>query len=361
MNDETQKLSLAELGYDDFFETVRIELGLGGFKMARVVAEHKESYRVEGENGEYLAKVTGKRMFTAHTREDYPVVGDWVAVLESGKGTAAIHEILPRKTMIKRKAGGKSGAQIVAANVDMAFIVQAIGGDYSLNRFERYLTITAAGGAAAVIVLNKIDLASEGELAQKTGQIKKRFDDTRVIACSAATGAGLDEFKLLIARGKTCCFLGSSGVGKSTLINKLAGKDIAETKRIDARTERGRHATVGRQMYFLENGGILIDNPGMREVGMADSESGIGDLFEHISALAGNCKYADCTHRREPGCAVRAAAEAGDLDKEQYANYLELKKEAEFFEMSEIEKREKDRRFGKFIKSVKKQVKKYKY
>lgn len=357
--DNKKELKINDLGYDDFFEAERQRLGLGGFLVARVVAEYKEAYRVRNENGEYLAKVTGKQMFSAHSREDYPAVGDWVAVTELGGEQAVIEGVLPRRTMIKRKSSGKFEIQIIATNIDVAFVALAVDGDYSLNRFERYFAIVREGGIKPAIILNKIDLITKEEIECKLNEIKARFGDVDFILTSVVTEAGLDGLREYIVKGKTYCFLGSSGVGKSSLINKLVGGEIIKTSGISERTDRGKHTTTGREMYFLEDGGILIDNPGMREVGMADTGAGIDDIFGQITALAKDCKYDDCKHCGEPGCNVLAAVEAGKLDKEKYSNYISLKKEAEYYEMTEVEKREKDRQFGKFIQNAKKQFKAY--
>ncbi|MFA5249729.1 MAG: ribosome small subunit-dependent GTPase A [Candidatus Paceibacterota bacterium] len=353
------ELKLEDLGYNEFFESGRKNLKLDGFPVARVIAEYKEAYRVKNTTGEYLAKITGKQMFDALSREDYPAVGDWVSITDLGEGQAVIHKVLPRQTIIKRKSSGKNEIQIIAVNIDVAFAIESVDGDYNLNRFERYFAIANDGGIKPAIILNKTDLISKEELEIKIAQIKNRFGDIDLIPTSTITDEGLDELKKYITKGKTYCFLGSSGVGKSSLINKLIGEKIINTKEIDLRTDRGRHTTTGREMYFLKSGGIVIDNPGMREVGMADASSGIDDLFDEIAALAKECKYADCTHTRESGCKVLAAIKAGKLDKDKYDNYANLKKEAEYYESTELEKRQKDRQFGKFIKTAKEQLKRY--
>lgn len=360
-DDEAKKKELEKLGYDVFFEANRKRLGLESLSVARVIAEHRQAYRVKNPDGECLAKITGKRMFDALSREDFPAVGDWVAITEMGAGLAVIQGILPRKTLIKRKSSDKNEIQIIATNIDVAFAVESVGGDYSLNRFERYFAIAREGGTKSAIILNKTDLIPKEELDLKSDQIRERFGEIDLFATSTITGAGLDELIKFIAKGKTYCFLGSSGVGKSSLINRLIGKDIIGTKGVDIRTDRGKHTTTGREMYFLENGGIVIDNPGMREVGIADASAGVENLFDEIIALANKCKFGDCTHVREPGCAVLAALKSGKLDEGKYNNYINLKKEAEYYEMTKVEKREKDRQFGKYIKGVKKKLKKIGY
>jgi len=349
---------IEKLGYDDFFESNRKSLGLNEYSVARVIAEYKESYRVRDINGEYLAKITGKQMFNAARREDYPAVGDWVAISIPSEGMAVIHKILPRKTVFSKKYSNKQDVQIIATNVDTVFIVESVDRDYNLNRFERYLVLINEGKIKPVIVLNKIDLIPEEELDLKIQQIKNRFDGIDVITTSNITEQGLDELMFYIEKGKTYCFIGSSGVGKSSLVNKLLGNNEIETKTLSEATGKGRHTTTKREMYFLNNGGIVIDNPGTREVGMADANSGIENVFDEIIALSQNCKFADCTHLHESGCAVLKALENKELNEEKYLNYIKLKKESEHYEMTELEKRGKDRKFGKFIKNSLKQFKK---
>jgi ribosome biogenesis GTPase / thiamine phosphate phosphatase len=352
------QFSLEDLGYDEFFESKRKALNLDGFEIARVTAEFRGAYRVKNEKGEYLGKVTGKQIFSASGREDFPAVGDWVAISVPDSEHAVIHAIFPRKTIIKRKQAGKNETQIIAANIDVAFIVQAVDNDYSLNRFERYFAIVKDGGVKPAIILNKSDLASKEELESKRTEIKERFSDVDFILASTVTNDGLEKLESYIQAGKTYCFLGSSGVGKSSLINKLIGQEVLKTKEISIGTDRGKHATTRREMFFLENGGIVVDNPGMREVGMADNQAGIDSSFDEIRNLAKGCKYPDCTHTQEPGCKVLKALNSGGLDKAKYANYINLKKEAEYYGMTKLEKREKDKQFGKFIKRANDELKK---
>ena len=357
---EIVRIELEDLGFDDFFNSALSDSGLTDYTLCRVIAGYKETYRVKGLDGEFQAKITGKQMYLAATSEDYPAVGDWVAVTITDNENAVIHKILPRKTILKRKHSGRQEAQVIAANLDTAFIVQSMDRDYSLNRFERYLVMAEEESIDSAVILNKIDLITPAELQQRIDQIKKRFTDIDIITTSTITADGLCDLENYIAKGKTYCFLGSSGVGKSTLINKLLNRNEIKTSEISQSTGKGRHTTTSREMYFLSNGGIVIDNPGTREVGITDASIGIESVFDEITRLAENCKFADCTHTREPGCAVLLAIENNELDEEKYQNYLKLNKEAHYYEMNDLEKREKDRQFGKFIKKAKEQVKGYK-
>ena len=363
MGAEIKKIE--DFGWDDYFQSKRTELGLGDFSVARVVAEYRGAYKVKNESGEFLAKITGKQIFKSESREDYPAVGDWVALTELGNEQAVIQAVLPRKSIIKRrfgdknKTGEKNDIQIIATNIDVAFIVQSIGRDYNINRFERYLAIVEDSAIKPAIIINKTDLITASELNSKLAEINDRLGGIDVISTSIVDNNGLDKLENYIEKGKNYCFLGSSGVGKSSLINKLLGNDNIKTGDISSYSERGKHITTGREMYFMESGGIVIDNPGIREVGMADVGAGVDSLFKEITNLAKKCKYADCTHIHEPDCEVLTALADGRLDKDRYSNYVILKKETEYFDMSQSEKREKDRSFGKFIKQAKKELKNY--
>ncbi len=353
-----KKIKNKDLGYDTFFESNKLKLS--EFSVARVIAEYKGAYKIINSEGEYFAKVTGKRMFDASSREDYPTVGDWVAITRLNSEQAVIREILPRKTILKRKSNNKNEAQIIATNIDVALVVESVDRDFNLNRFERYFSIANDGGIKSTIILNKIDLISKEDLDFKLNIIKDRFKNVDIILTSIITNEGLDELNKYILSKKTYCFLGSSGVGKSSLINKLLGENAIETKDISFQTGRGKHTTTGREMYFLKNGGIVIDNPGMREVGMTNTTDGINSFFDEMTTLSKECKYTDCSHTSEPGCKVLSELKSGRLDENKYSNYINLKKEAEYYDMTDFEKREKDHKFGKFIKKAKEEIEKYK-
>lgn len=234
-------------------------------------------------------------------------------------------------------------------------MVQAVDRDFNLNRLERYLTIVNAGKIEPVIVLNKSDLASEGELADKIARLKERFQHVEIITTSAADGTGIAGLRQAIQKGKVYCFVGSSGAGKSSLINELLGQEQIKTRTISLSTSKGRHTTTHRELFVLLNGGLVIDNPGIREVGLARAGEAVERVFGEIAELALNCQFADCTHRHEPGCAVLSAVGSGELNEAKYLNYLKLKKETDFYRLSALERKQKDQSFGWMVKSYKKQ------
>jgi len=322
------------------------------------VAQYRGKYRVRSSAKEFWAEITGKMMFIAEAQTDYPVVGDMVKISELESDHSVIREILPRKTVLQRKAAGKDEIQPIAANINVAFVVQAVDRDFNLNRFERYLTIINAGKIEPIIVLNKIDLISTAELDERIAQLKDRFQNNKVLTTSAADGSGVAKLRQAIKKGKIYCLVGSSGVGKSSIINKLLGKELLKTKMISTFTNKGRHATTHRELFVLDNGGMVIDNPGIREVGLADVGEAVASVFGDIAELAKGCKFFDCTHDHEPGCAVLAALQSGELSEDKYLNYVKLKKESDHYAMSSLEKRRKDRSFGRMVKHVKKLKKK---
>lgn len=346
---------LQNLGFDTFFESRCTELQIGLDRVARIIADHKGIYYVKNSKGEFRARITGKQMFTALSREDYPAVGDWVVITVTDDDQATIGELLPRKsilrkTAVSRKSTDKMKSQIIAANVDVAFVVESVDRDYSLNRLERYFALAKDGGVKSSIILNKVDLISKDDLDNKIAEIQERFQDCMVISTSTETLEGLDCLRDSLHLGKTYCFLGSSGVGKSSLINALVGEKAAKTGMIGRGTGRGKHVTTHREMYFVNSGGVVIDNPGMREVGLANSEAGIRATFGEIEDFVPQCKFPDCTHTHESGCAVRLAVESGQILEDRYDNYIRLKKEAEHYDMTDYEKRDKEKKFGKYVK-----------
>ena len=354
-------MRLKDLGYNNVLEKFRIVNNLLNFEIGRVISEHKERYIVKTEKGEFDAEITGNMRFTAKGREDFPAVGDWVALINYDPDFSIIHKILPRFSVITRQAVGHTGEkQIIATNIDCAFLVQAVDRDFNINRFERYLTICYSSKVNPVIVLTKTDLINDKKLAEIIDATYQRIKDVPVIAISNETEDGYEELKKIIEKGKTYCMLGSSGVGKSTLVNNLSGKNRMRTDAISDSTNKGRHVTSHREMIVLENGGILIDNPGMREVGIADSSGGLEITFDRIVSLSKNCKFKDCTHTSEVGCAVLEAIENGEIDKNSYENYQKMEREKAHFEATVEEKRNRDKKFGKMMKNYKKDMNKNK-
>lgn len=353
-------MNLEDLGYNEKLEKFRTENGLKSFETGRVVAEHKERYIVRTNSGEFEAEITGNLRFSAQSREDFPAVGDWVSLTVYDADFAVIHHIMPRFSVIKRKAAGSSDEiQIIAANIDFAFLVQAVDRDFNINRLERYLTICYSAKVSPVIILIKTDLISEQRLAEIIETVGLRIKNVPVIAVSNETNTGISELKKIIEKGKTYCLLGSSGVGKSTLLNNLLGKNLMTTNTVSDFTSKGRHTTSHRELIVLENGGILIDNPGMREVGIADTSGGLETTFDKILSFAEYCKFSDCTHTTETGCSVTEAVKNGEIENEAYENYLKMEREKAHFETSLEEKKKKEKIFGKILKDYqKKDIKK---
>jgi len=350
-------MQLEDFGYTDKLEKFRIENNLLDFEIGRVVAEHKERYIVKTAAGELDAEISGNLQYSAKGREDFPAVGDWVSLTIYDSGFCIIHNIIPRFSMILRRAAGQSGEiQVIAANIDYAFLVQAVDRDFNINRLERYLTICYSSKVIPIIVLTKTDLIHDQKITEISDRIQQRIKDVPVIAISNQNLNGYEALKKIIEKGKTYCMLGSSGAGKSTLINNLSGRMVMRTDAISRSTNKGRHVTSHRELVVLDNGGILIDNPGMREVGIADTANGLETAFDMIIDFARNCKFRDCTHTDETGCAVLAAVKNGEIDKNSLENYLKLEREKVHFEASVAEKRKKDKDFGKMLKNYKKDM-----
>lgn len=348
-------MTLEDLGYNTALENYRMENGLDQFAAGRVIAEHRERYVVKTANKEYDAEILGNLRYTAKSRSDFPAVGDWVAISEYDNDKALIHAVLPRRSLIERQSiGTKGDKQIIAANIDEAFIVIAVDRDFSINRIERYLTICHTAGIKPIIILSKIDLVDDVELSDMIESVQNRIKNVPLFAVSNTMQQGIESLKGIIEKSKTYCLLGSSGVGKSTLLNTIAGQPLMKTNDISEHSDRGRHVTTHRELLVLENGGILIDNPGMREVGIADSGSGLEITFDTIFELSKKCRFQDCSHTTETGCAVIEALETGEIDGASYENYLKMMREKEHFESTVAERRQKDKAFGKMLKNYKK-------
>lgn len=353
---------LSQLGLSKVLKDQYESEGFDPNNLFRVVKEHKELYVIRNTEDEYNAEITGNLRYAAESREDFPAVGDWVEASVFDGGQAIIHKILPRFSLLERQSVGANGEkQIIASNIDRAFIVQAVDRDFSLNRLERYFVLANNGGIVPVIILNKTDLISEEQLSDIKRQVIERMKSARIFFTSTVSRLGLDEILEFLNAGETYCFIGSSGVGKSTIINFLLGEEVLETKEISEATNRGKHTTTHRELILLDNGSVLIDTPGMREVGMTESNSGIEMTFQDIAELAKDCKFNNCSHTDEPGCKVLKAIDEGSLSYEEYDNYKKLVRQTEHFSATVAEKRKKDKAFGKLIKNVVKEKKRNKY
>jgi len=351
-------MKLSDLGFDQWFEEHISELHQVGRGIARISAVDRGSYLIRNETREVPAELAGKFSYQIESSVDLPCVGDWVTVqYYNDDKEAIIHGVFPRKTLLRRKTAGENvDLQMIAANIDSAFIVQSCHFDFNPRRMDRYLVMAADGKVEPIVILTKTDLISHDELDQKLAITKSTAITARVLALSNISGVGFDEFQEMLVPGRTYCLLGSSGVGKTTLINRLIGQDAFDTKAVSG-TGEGTHTTARRQLIVLSQGAMVIDTPGMRELGLLGVSDGFNQGFEDILLLSESCRYANCGHEHESGCAVRAAVKNGQLNEDRYFSYIKLKKESEYHEMSYLDKRKKDRAFGRFIKSAKKQIK----
>lgn len=353
---------MKELGFTDKISALISTGNINENELGRIIVEHKERYFLQTIDRTYNAEITGNLRFTAESRADFPAVGDWVRFTRMDEQNAVILEIFPRYSVLERQAVGKHGEiQIIASNIDCAFLVQSVGHDFNLKRMERYLTICHSANIQPIIILTKIDLIPVSEVENLINQISERIKDVNVIALSNETKAGYKQLNELMEAYKTYCFIGSSGVGKSTIVNHLKNKQVLKTKEISSSTNKGRHTTSHRELFVLPNKSIVIDTPGMREVGLTDQTQGIEITYDQINELAKQCRFGDCTHTNETGCAVLKAIEEGNLPEEVYENYQKLKREQDHFSSTVHEKRQRDKDFGKMIKTVLNERKKLKF
>jgi len=353
-------MELITLGFDQWFEDKRSEALRPDCTVARVTAVHKDSYLVRNNNNEVLAELAGNFIYSAESSIDLPSVGDWALVQYHNADTfAIIHGLLPRKSFLRRKTPGKKiDYQMIAVNIDSALIVQSCDFDFNLRRLERYLVMVNEGHIEPILLLTKSDLVSPEKLEQRISEVRQANIKCKVLPLSNVTGFGVDQVRQLLEPGKTYCLVGSSGVGKTTLLNHIIGRDLFETNTVRASDGKGRHTTAQRQLIVLDQGAMLIDTPGMRELGNIGVSSGLEESFADIWNLSKNCRFSNCTHTQEVGCALLNAVENGTLHTDRYQSYLKLVKKSEYNKLSYIERRKKEKKIGQFIKTAMKHLKK---
>ena len=315
------------LGWDEFFANHFQSYAADGYAAGRVALEYKHFYRIYSEWGEVLGEIAGRLRHEALDREDLPVVGDWVVIRRSPESDkVTIHAVLPRKSKFTRKvAGFRTEKQIVGSNIDTVFLVTSLNQDFNPRRVERYLIVAWESGARPIIVLSKSDLCDEVE--ERTREIKAVVGDVPIHAVSVVKREGLDELARYLKAGQTVAFLGSSGVGKSTLVNYLLGREHLRVQEIRKHDGRGVHTTTHRELIVLPQGGLVLDTPGIRELQLWDGEGGLQIAFADIETVAAQCYFSDCRHQDEPRCAIREALAEGAIDAARYESYQKLKKE----------------------------------
>lgn len=325
---------LSKLGWESYWQKEWTKLNLPERVPARVIAEHRGKYVVAMQGGDLLAEIVGRLRHRAQGRADLPAVGDWVAIeARLDEGRATIHAVLPRRSRFARKeAGRRTDEQVIAANVDTVFVVTSLNQDLNPRRVERYLAQVWESGATPVVVLNKADLCDPAQAAALAAEVEAAAIGVPLLPVSAATGAGFDELAPFLAPGHTIALLGSSGVGKSTIINRLLGRDAQAVRDIRGGDDRGRHTTTVRQLFALPGGALMIDTPGMRELQLWGEGAGLDRTFGDLDELARACRFPDCGHQSEPGCAIQAALADGALDAERLESWRKLQRELAFLE-----------------------------
>ena len=350
MNNRNSELSA--WGWNEGFE--KKVAGEAAEAIARVAAVDREQLLLVDGTGSFRAKLAGRYLYRHRLPTEMPCVGDWVLLEKSPKeGLSVVHAVLERRTSLCRKSAGNAVEhQMIAANVDVVVVVQSCHADFNVRRLERYLVMVLEGGAEPLVLLTKTDLVAPAALAAQVEEMRSAGIVAPILSLSNVTRDGVEAFERLLQPGKTYCFVGSSGVGKSTLINRLIGRELLDTGAV-SETGEGRHTTVRRELVRLGNGALVIDNPGMREFGVLGAEDGLAGRYDDIEALASGCRYRDCSHTSEPGCAVREAVASGEIGQAYVDSFLKLRAESEFNQLSYAEKRKKDRAFGRYVKSVK--------
>jgi ribosome biogenesis GTPase len=348
-------MTLEEFGYSEWFAEQIDPETESGLTVARVTAIHKGECEVSDGEETCAAKMTGRMRHQATSKLDYPTVGDWVLVKDFNEGGfGQIVRVLGRQSELKRKSSGRTSRhQLIAANIDVAFIMQTLGLGYNLKRLERYLVMVNESGIEPVVLLSKSDLLKPEELALKIAEVEERMPGIRVFPFSNVDRDGLDEVMELFEAKKTYCVIGTSGVGKTSLLNNLLGEeDYLFTLPVRDKDGKGLHSTTWRELITLDNGAHVVDTPGMRELGNMDVNEGIDETFDDIHSLSAQCKFNDCSHVNTKGCAVIAAVESGEIAEARYNNYVRLMKEAAFHGQSALEKRDHDKKLSRFYRST---------
>jgi ribosome biogenesis GTPase / thiamine phosphate phosphatase len=325
--------NLEKLGWEN-------EQNINEEQVARVLTVQKNSYSISDGKTEFLAHLSGRFLNEVVDQLDFPSVGDWVEVQKlPEEKKAVIKRVLPRKSrFIRQAAGNRTDAQVVAANIDTVFIVNSLNHDLNVRRIERYMLLAYESGATPIVLLTKKDQVTEEAVDRAISIVGEVAIGVPILAISSLNGDGIEEFLAQLSNGRTGALLGSSGVGKSTLVNALFGEEVQETKDIREDDSKGRHTTTHREMFMLPNGSMLIDTPGMREIQLWDGESGVESTFQDIEAFEKDCRFVDCGHKSEPGCRVQEALENGELSEERYKSYIKLQREIAF------EKRKQDQK-----------------
>jgi ribosome biogenesis GTPase len=328
-------VTLESLGWNSHFQNAFAQFESQGLVPARVAREDKQSYVVYGAGRATRASVSGAFRYRAAMRADYPAVGDWVIVHPlSGEDAATIHAVLPRRSSVERKiAGERIEAQVVASNVDALFVCAGLDHDFNVRRIERYLTLAYNSGVTPIVLLTKADLCADA--AARVSRVESIAQSAQVVALSVVDGRGMDRLRACIGPGVTTAMVGSSGVGKSSLINTLLGRAAMQVGAVRSHDSRGRHTTTHRELLLLPGGGVMIDTPGMRELGLWGDGDGVDSAFRDIEELASTCRFRDCAHEHEPGCAVHTAIARGDLDPARLSSYRKQLAELRFQERKE--------------------------